>query len=262
MLTIFTIPKAFKGDIKTIQRNAIKSWLQIKPKCEIILLGDDAGIKETAEEFGIQHIAQVEKSKFGTPLLNSAFNIVQKIAKNDILVYVNADIIFASDIISAVKQINKPLFLTTGQRWDLDVKEEVNFNEHNWKEKLKHRVNKQGKLHGFSGIDYFVFPRDLPHNLPAFMVGRIGWDNWFIYHMRCLKIPVIDATKRIFAIHQNHDFSHSSWAEEEKKRIRGPETKENLKLAGGLVNVFTLRDAYWILNSKFFKKTHFKRSIF
>lgn len=260
MLTIFSIPKPFNGHINTIQRNAIKSWLKIIPKPEIILLGDDEGVEEIAKEFSLFQIAKIEKNKFGTPLLNSAFNIAQKRAENDILVYVNSDIILMPDFISAVQQIKKPLFLMSGRRWDLDLKERINFNEINWKEKLYDKVKKEGKLHGFSGIDYFVFPRNLPHGLPPFAVGRVGWDDWLIYHVLALKIPVIDATEVITAIHQNHDFSHSPWGK--KTRVEGPEMKKNFKLTGGFSNMLTLREADWILTSQGLKKPEFPRNIF
>ena len=85
MMTIFSIPKPFKGHINTIQRNAIQSWLQLYPKCEVILFGDDEGVAETAVEFGILHIPEIEKTELGTPLLSSAFDSAQKIAKNQIL---------------------------------------------------------------------------------------------------------------------------------------------------------------------------------
>ena len=97
MFTIFTIPKSFKDHVKVIQRNAIKSWLALWPQCEVILLGDDEGVSDVAAEFGILHIPKIEKNEFGTPLLNSAFNLAQKSAKNQILVHLGADIILMND---------------------------------------------------------------------------------------------------------------------------------------------------------------------
>ena len=207
MLTIFTLPKSFKGHINIIQRNAIKSWIKLVPQCEIILMGDDEGVEETAQEFGLKYIRDVRKNDFNTPLLSSAFETAQRKAKNNILVYINADMILMNDFIPAVQRINKPLFLMNGRRWDLDITEELDFNNPNWEKELKEKTEKEGQLHGYSGIDYFVFPKDLPHNLPEFAVGRVGWDNWLIYNIRSLKIPVIDATSVISAIHQNHNFS-------------------------------------------------------
>lgn len=245
MLSIFTIPKPFHGHNRIIQRNAIKSWLQLTPTCEIILFGDDDGVAETAHELGVKHIPAVEKNEFGTPLLSSAFSIAQKIAQYDLLMYANADVIFFQNLIEAIRRIDKPFFLLCGRRWDLDVTEEIDFEDSEWTGKLNERVKKQGKLHGLSGMDYFIFPRNLV-NMPPFAVGRPGWDTWLIYDMRRQKIPVINATEAIRVVHQNHDYSHSKFGG--KKRVGGPEWEENIRIAGGLTNMLTLRDADWILD--------------
>ena len=60
MLTLFAIPKAFRGEFNQIQRNAITSWTLLEPKPEIILLGDDEGTAEVAKEFGVRHVSGVD----------------------------------------------------------------------------------------------------------------------------------------------------------------------------------------------------------
>jgi len=259
MLTVFTIPKPFVGYSKIIQRNAIQSWLEFKPDFEIILFGDDEGVTETAHEFGVKHIPSIEKNEFGTPLLSSAFSSAQKLAKNNILMYANSDVIFFQDLIKAICRIDKPLFLICGRRWDLDIKEEINFEDDKWTDQLREMVKKEGKLHGISGMDYFIFPRNLM-NIPAFAVGRPGWDSWLVYDIKNRKIPVIDATEAITVIHQNHDFSHSKFGE--KKMVGGPEWRRNIDLAGGLTNMLTLRDADWLLGENGLRRPVFLARIF
>ncbi len=258
MLTIFTIPKSFSGRINIIQRNAILSWTMLRPKCEIILFGDEEGVAETAKEFTIRHVSEIKKNEFSTPLLDSAFNLAQELATNNIMVYVNADIILMSDFIPAIQSVKKPLFLLSGRRWDLDIKEEIKFDEADWEDELGNLVAKEGKPHGFSGIDYFVFPRNLQHDLPSFAVGRPGWDNWLIYRIRSLGIPVIDATIAISVVHQNHDYSHCLGG----KRDKGPEAQKNFELAGGFSNMLSLRDADRVLTKNGLKKPGFPRQIF
>ena len=46
--TFFAMPKAFRGHVGMIQRNAIGSWLRLTPRPEILLFGDDEGIAEFA----------------------------------------------------------------------------------------------------------------------------------------------------------------------------------------------------------------------
>ena len=80
MLTIFSIPKAFTANTETIQLNAVQSWTLLKPACQIVLCGNDPGVKEAANEFKVRHLPNIECNEYGTPLLNSAFEEVVKIA--------------------------------------------------------------------------------------------------------------------------------------------------------------------------------------
>ena len=81
-MTLFTIPKAFKGHIDVIQRNAIQSWVRLHPEIEIILFGSDEGTAEVAREFGLRHVPDVERNEFGTYLVNSVFNKAQSFARH------------------------------------------------------------------------------------------------------------------------------------------------------------------------------------
>jgi len=243
VLTIFAIPKPFVGHINIIQRNAIQSWVKLSPKCEIILFGNEIGVSQIAKEFNIRHISKISLNKFGTPLINEVFLKAQKIAKYQKLVYVNADIILMSDFMRATQCIKNHLFIIAGRRWDIEIKKGINFNKIDWENKLRSCITKRGKLHGFSGIDYFIFPRRLPINMPSFAIGRPGWDNWLIYHMHSISVPIIDASDVITVIHQNHKSIY---------RSKRKEVQKNLELTGGFSDMCTLRDADWILTYRGF----------
>lgn len=259
MLTIFTIPKPFLGHIDIIQRNAIQSWLKISPKPEIILFSDSEGTAEVAKEFNILHVPEIKKNEFGTPLLDSAFSLTKELTKNPFLAYISADIILMNDFAPAIQQIKDPLFLICGLRYDFDLKDPVQFDKDNWKEELYNKVIKTTKIQRFTS-DYYVFPRNLIDSFPPFLIGRPGWDNWLIFKMRSLKIPVVDTTEVIIVIHQNHDYSHSPWGK--GGRVEGPEFEENLRLAGGLSNMLTMREADWVLTSQGLRRPGFPKYIF
>ncbi len=229
-----------------MQRNAIKSWIRLGPDCEIILLGKEEGTRETAEEFGIKHIPGIKKNRFGTPLLSSAFSIAQKEAENSVMVYSNSDIIFFSEMASAVKIVKKEKFLISGRRTDLDVNNEIDFKK-DWQKKLKKEIEKKGVLHRYSGIDYFIFPRGLFLEIPPFAVGRPAWDNWFIYNARSFGIPFIDATGAVTVVHQNHKSSHAQIEEDKDKK---EEADFNIGLTGKFLHIMTLREADFILSSQ------------
>lgn len=258
MLTIFALPKPFHGHIAIIQRNAIQSWLRLRPPCEIILFGNDEGTAEVASEFGIQHISEVARNEYGTPLLNSLFEIAQRSASHNLMAYVNADIILLSDFLKNVSQVRLDRFLLAGQRWDLDATELLDFNNPEWESHLRSAVSDRGSLHPLTGVDYYVFPRGLWDKIPPFAIGRTSYDNWLFYKARALGVPVIDATQVITSIHQNHERTYSSLGlqspQGENDLTRGIESKRNLELAGGYSHIFTLKDATHILTSHGLKR--------
>jgi len=260
MLTIFTTPKPFNGHDRIIQTNAIKSWLYLRPECQVILLGDDEGVAEVASELGVVHIPDVECNEYGTPLISSMFSVAQDIARYQLMCYVNADIILLSDFLPAVQSVHKRQFLMVGQRWDMDLDEPVNFDDEYWESRLRARLTKYGQLHPRSGIDYFIYSRGLYDNIPPFTIGRTAWDNWLIYRARLFKAAVIDATKVIIPIHQNHDYSHNTGGE--TGVWKGPEAMRNRELAGRGEHVLTLEHATWRLTPHGIKRAMTLRDLY
>lgn len=209
MLTIFTIPKPFTDPhIKTIQANAIKSWLKLDPVPEIFLFGNDEGVAEAAADLKVKHIKDIAVNESGTPYLDFIFDYVEKNAKYENLCYVNCDIVLFQDIMDVIDKINFKKYLIIGQRWDMDLKEYINFDDAGWKNKLLDTLDKNGKLHEPAGSDYFLYKKGSGINMPPFLVGRAGWDNWLIYRFRKTGIPVLDCSKTIGIIHQNHNYAH------------------------------------------------------
>src|SRR5690242_2551814 len=107
MLTIFAVPKPFRGHIGVIQRNAIRSWTLLQPACEIILVGNEEGIAETAAEFGLQHVVNVARNTFGTPLVSDIFKQAERLSSRNLFCYVNSDIILMSDLMEAIQRVKQ-----------------------------------------------------------------------------------------------------------------------------------------------------------
>jgi hypothetical protein len=245
MFTLFAIPKPFQGHIGIVQRNAIGSWKQLHPDCEIILCGDDLGTRESAIEFGTKYLPDIVCNEYGTPLINSVFEKVEEAARQPLLCYVNADIILMRNFIWAVQAIPFRTFMMVGQRWDADITQLLEFEAEKWEGKLRNHVSKYGSMHPPTGIDYFVFSRGIMGRLPRFAVGRPAWDNWMIYRARSMGIPVIDATLVTTVVHQNHGYTHVKHALDDT--AEGPEAVKNRDLAGGWENIFNIKDATHIL---------------
>lgn len=245
MLTFFSVPKPFTGNIAILQKNAIRSWKQVCPDCEILLFGDEPGIKEAAEEYGVRHIPEVKKNAYGTPTLDDIFNQARKLSENEIICYINCDIILTSDITKALNKIPFEKYLLVGQRTNLDIDTELEYNE-TWEHDLRQQTQTRGVREGNMGIDYFLYPKNSIANVLPFAVGRRGWDNWFIYNARKQGLPVIDCTPAVLVVHQNHGYGHI-W-QKTGTRWEGPESDINLNLIGNPVYLWDLDDADWILS--------------
>jgi len=242
VITIFSAPKPFTDPhIANIQRNAIASWTKL-PEVDILLLGDEPGLADTAHELGVEHIANVSRSPSGAPLMDGMFALARQHSASQLLCIINTDIILFPDFVETAKQVaaQKENFVLLGQRWDLDVTASLDFSG-DWADQLRAIVRSQGHLHRPAGSDYFLFPASCYTDIPTFTIGRSGWDNWMIYKAHKEGWPVIDATSTVMIVHQNHDYSHLPGG---KPHYDHPETGENIRLAGGrAVTRFTLLDA-------------------
>ncbi len=248
MLTIFSTPKPFRGHIATIQRNAIQSWRQLHPECEVILFGDEVGAAAAARELGARHEPEVAHNQYGTPYLNSMFDRAQQIARHDRVCFVNCDIVLTSDFRQALERVSawRAHFLMVGRRWDLDITEPLIFSSRDWERELRARARQVGKQRPAQWIDYFAFRRGLYQSqLLPFAIGRPGYDNWLVWKTRSLKVPVVDASAVVMAIHQNHDYSHHPAGE--KGVLQGEEAKTNSELLGEWCHFCTVEDATHVL---------------
>lgn len=261
MITFFTNPRPFSGQFDRIQRNAISSWKATCPGCQIILFEDEDGTtSKAAQDLGVEFIAERKTSEFGTPMLNDSFLKVKAAAKFDIIVQISADIILTDTFLPAVKKVyekmqGKPFFIG-GRRTNLDFEEVIDFSKKDWQTTLMEKVKKNGSLFRPSAMDYWVLTKNLPFEFPAFAIGRIGTDSWLVYKLRSQRIPVIDATNVITIIHQNHPYPRKR---EESFSI---EEQRNIALAGGLLNLMTLREANFLLTKEGLQKPPFPRNIF
>jgi hypothetical protein len=246
MLTIFATPKPFVGHIKIIQENAILSWKRLIPACEVILLGKDLGTAEAAQQFGCKHVADVACNELGTPLINSLFYEAVKSASNMMMCYVNCDIMFTNTLMEAIKLLEgRRRYLLVGQRFNVDIDFTWDFSHPEWGNNLLFYAKNQGDLNSPRGIDYFIFPKGQYSNIPDLAVGRAWWDNWMIYNTKRNFIPLIDGTKMVLAVHQNHDYSHCKGGLDEAYH-KGPEVQKNLSYVDNGNIEMTIDDAEWV----------------
>jgi hypothetical protein len=227
MISFFTTPKPFLGHIGIIQRNALQSWTRIHPQAEVILFGDEQGAAEAARDLGLRHVPEVKRNEHGTKFLSPIFDTAQDLACHPCVCYVNCDILLLSDFRIAVERVMSlgGPFLMAGQRWDTDITAPIDFSVGDWEAAVRRQALEANHQRPPQWIDYFAFTRGLySRNTPPFVIGRPGWDNWLVWHVRASGARVVDATVVVQAVHQNHDYSYHPegaagvWQGEEAQR--------------------------------------------
>ncbi|MEM1211912.1 MAG: hypothetical protein AAGI68_06380 [Planctomycetota bacterium] len=249
-ITLFTTLKPVVGHDAVTQRNALQSWLALGvDRVRVVVMGRGEGVSELCADLGVERVDDVPVNGYGTPLLSGLYAAAeQRTERGGVLCYLNADIALLPDFVTAVDRVgsSKKRYLMVGRRTNVRVPGEAREGA------LGEMARGSGKLDGPTAIDYFVTPKGCWGRLPDFAIGRTAWDNWLIYRARRLKMPVVDATECVLAIHQEHDYEHTQ-AEDGRGRKwvwQGPEARLNLTMAGGKKNLFTLWDATHRLTAK------------
>jgi hypothetical protein len=250
MLTLFSTPKAFRGHIAVIQRNALESWKRLHADVEVILFGVDKGTAEICGELGLRHVADTSRSRLGANRVDAMFARAQEMSRHELLCYANCDIVLTREFTEALGKVQgwRKEFLMVGRRWDTEVTEALDFSRTDWEEKITAWARSEGYHRFFHNIDYFAFSRGLYREIPALVVGRVYWDHWMIWKALTEKAAVVDASEVVCAVHQNHDYGHvpEGW-----KSVAGDEdARRNFALAGGRAHLRTIEDATYRLTAR------------
>jgi hypothetical protein len=243
VLTFFTTAKAFRGHDGIIQRNALGSWKQLHPDAEVILFGDEEGAAEACAEFGLRHEAHVERHESRTKRLDYIFSRAQEISRHEYCCFVNCDIILLMDFREAFEKARawRERFLFVAQRWDVDIKESIDFGDAQWSDKLRQLAETTAFRQDEFWIDLFLFRKGQYSDMPPLLVGHCYWDNWMIWKALRDQIPVLDGTPFVMPIHQNHGYNP------EFGRMKGfPNdalSLHNLELIGGKSRIRHIKSA-------------------
>ena len=236
-ITIGTCPKEFNEEFKLIQENSISSWRKITDN--IVLMGKES--KEYAKDNNLNWKYISYKNEI--PLINSAFYVLQLSCKTNYFMFINTDIILIervdlNQILDDIKSKIGKNFIGIGDRIEVYYKERYD------KSSLLNKVEKSGVNSGIYAIDYFIFPKDLSFDFPKLYMGRPGWDNFVIEYFKKNKIPIVDFSKVLLAVHQDHSFTSKggflkAWNGEEAENNRS-NLRDN--------KIYSLNDVDFIYN--------------
>lgn len=252
MISFFTTCKDFSGLTKIHQYNALRSWRKLFPNDEILIFGKEHGICPIAKEIEASRFpSDINYGAGGTPYVNKLFLQAQERAWGEWVCYINADIIVTSSFKKVIRRAQNACLhrewgncLMIGQKWDVVLDREIQFDKPDWENKLIASAKKKGRPHFRKGkgrgADYFFFKRSsLWDEMPAFLIHRLWWDTflpWYAaYGRKKGKVPVLDATESALVIHPLHP----------KPKPPADEVRRNQSLAEG--HWMYCFDAPWVI---------------
>ena len=209
MLTIFTTCKPFRGLPGVHQNNALASWVQMEPRPEVIVFGDEEGATEACQGLGLRHAPHVLRDDWGMPYLNFMWARAETLASHDLLCALSADVMVVGGLMEAARAVVMKFpgsFLGVCRRWDVDGLDcPLDFGGR-WRGEVWELIEANGDLYSPCGIDLFLFKRPLSWDVPPFSAGRPKWDNWTLWAAAHHQTPVVDLTGAVTLVHPRHGY--------------------------------------------------------
>ena len=246
MITVLSSPKPWVGEATRLQEAAIRNWLSLGPGIEVILYGDAPGTREASQRLGVSHVPDVAASPSGVPFFGAMVGHAASHGRHDQQLYANCDILLQGDISGLWARIPWARALMIGQRVDLSegahAADDAPRNDRWLQEQL---LAGRMRLHPPAGSDYFAFSRGIWDGVPDIVVGRGGYDTALVAFCLTRKIPVVDVSLAVLALHPWHDYGHLSGGEFEV--FEGADALRNRRETGGFSGL-SLEDATWYLD--------------
>ncbi len=243
MLTIYTWPKSFQDKhIATIQRNAVRSWLQLRPKPVIFVFGNAPGTAEHCAEFGLTHVLDPLETIDGTVKIRDMASRVEAVSATRCYCFINADVMLTSSIMQAIPVLTARFerFLLGASPWDVNLTEELTF-EPGWEEALARRAHVGNALRSPRCSDLFLHPKGFLAAAPDLIIGRWYVNNGLMRFARKTGAALIDGSPGILTVHQNHHYGHLGERAFDPGATAG--ALWNLHALGGRKHVYTWRNA-------------------
>lgn len=257
MISILSSLKPFRGDAARLQANALRNWRNLGKQVEILLYGQGEGIAEQARIFGAKHVPEIACSAKGIPRFDAIAEHAARHAVYDRQLYLNGDILLPADFIAQAQGVRFERFLLVGRR--IDLAQEARFEpvEGKWVAEIKRCCGEgMAVLHNAAAQDYFVFPRGLWSGLAPLVIGRGGYDNALLAFCLRRRIPIIDASWSLHAVHQWHNYSHLKGASTET--FCGEDALANARVHDIEHSSPDIEDADWQMTRSGISRTSFR----
>ena len=220
LLKLFTTMADLEGRT-SMHGNTLRVWSDLGDQVlPVVYTEDEASVwAERARTSGWQ-VRHVPRTKVGLPVLKDMFLDIITSSKDDddalFYAYANSDILFDESLVTTLlyiarvyKQISYGLFMT-GRRTNVPIEMVGGLTS----SKQVKDISEKGQEGPPNAEDYFVVTRGAVDwaQIPDFVIGRPGFDNWLVAKARQWGLTVVDASNTVVAVHQTGaDGNKAAW---------------------------------------------------
>lgn len=210
LLTLVTSFKPSKKK-KRLYLRTIHNWAQLRPFVQPVLFQSpdddiDSDLLRKAHDLGwiLADVPEVGDNT-SLPVLKSLFLRSFKLVQSRFYGFLNGDILIADGLVETLCYLNENLpwseFLLVARRINFNLTEYSAANE---KEGVVDFARKSGKLFIPNSVELFItsatsYPWP---DVPAFVIGRVAFDNWLPANGLLRNISVVDITRTTPLLHQ------------------------------------------------------------
>ena len=210
LLTLFTTLR----DVKVRERlhnQTLMNWASLKPSVLPVLFvmpNDSEYWTWRATELGWR-VEKVPRTRENVPIVKAMFNVTSQKYPSPFIGFANADNLFGNSLIETLTGLSKccwdllhgRMSLLVGRRRGVDVSEISENPSGVYVDQIASRF----RMHSTKAQDYFIFGGGGNfrwEDVPDFVVGRIGYDNWFVVMAQQWNVSLIDCSETISNLHQ------------------------------------------------------------
>lgn len=217
LLVLFTTFKSLSNKTELYLRT-LHNWASLRPAILPVLFTipsdldpqnkDTALLQGRARDLGWA-VYPAPRLMHDLPVLPDMFAHVTTTHDAALYGYCNGDILFTDDLVTTLRYLvhtavptlmnNFTEYFITGVRTNVRYTEDLPLDT--WDDVKS--AARQGVLFEYQSQDFFISGRaSYPwQQVPPFVVGRVGYDNWLVGHAVQSHIPVIDVTETVVSVH-------------------------------------------------------------
>lgn len=252
LISFISAFKKFKPPYDMIQHSTMYSWKA--NKIEVVVPDNEVGLKDACQGYpNIKFVSDVKRAReigFSnqSPIVKDMIARALPLINTPMVALINSDIIILPDFVKKIDKILKKYgydIYMVGTRYDIKLNTSISSEE-----SYQQVLNEDRKIFDEStSSDIFIASkftwRKIIHEMPEFILGRYGFDNWLHTIAEIKRYRKFNCTNALTILHCEHDHKHIKIQEKIPKQ-NAPSSQYNLKLWEKVKDVYgTCRISAW-----------------